>query len=365
MKSPAKSLGEIEDYGIRIEFQARGSPHAHCVIWIKDAHRYGVDDNKDVYEFIDKYITCSIPEGDGKLKDLVLLLQQHRHSSYCKRNNVCLFAFPHPPSFNTIIAEPCEDPTLSSSSQDVLTKVRKALVEGCSDLTVDELLVKANVDPDEYKSGSVVVLKRKPNECNINNYNIPVMLVWQANMDLQYVLNAYYACVMYVVSYIMKTDRAMGELLKQVARTEELKVQMRKVGSAFLTHREVSAQETVYRILSLPMKQVSRSVVFVDTNPKNERIAVLKNSASLRELDDDDVNVFQKSLVNRYEHRPQELSSMCLAEFAATFVTNYQHKDDDDDSQNDVLPTTSSDENPSQITLTDGFSKMNRVRDKL
>ena len=66
---------------------------------------------------------------------------------------------------------------------------------------------------------------------------------------------------------IMKTDRSMGELLKRVAaeaRTDELK---RKVGSAFLTHREVSAQEAVYRILSLPM---SRSVVFVDTNPKNE-----------------------------------------------------------------------------------------------
>lgn len=76
---------------------------------------------------------------------------------------------------------------------------------------------------------------------------------------------------MYVASYIKKTDCAMGELLKRVAseaRTEELKVQMRKVGSAFLTHREVSAQEAVHRILSLPMKQQSRSVVFVDTNQK-------------------------------------------------------------------------------------------------
>ena len=43
-------------------------------------------------------------------------------------------------------------------------------------------------------------------------------------MDIQFVLNAYYACVMYVASYTMKTERAMGELLKQVAaRTDELK----------------------------------------------------------------------------------------------------------------------------------------------
>ena len=83
-----------------------------------------------------------------------------------------------------------------------------------------------------------------------------------ANIDIQFVLDAY-ACVMYVASYIMKTERAMGELLKRVAaeaRTDELKTQLRKVGSAFLTHREVSAQ-AVYRLLSLPMKQLSRSVV--------------------------------------------------------------------------------------------------------
>ena len=48
----------------------------------------------------------------------------------------------------------------------------------------------------------------------------------------------------------------MGELLKRVAaeaRTDELKMQLRKVGSAFLTHRQLSAQEA---LLSIPMKQI-------------------------------------------------------------------------------------------------------------
>ena len=85
------------------------------------------------------------------------------------------------------------------------------------------------------------------------------------------------------------------------ARTEELKSQMRKVGSAFLTQR--SAQEAVYRLLSLPMKQLSRSVVFVDNNPKNDGIAVLKDKNALDQLDDDDTNTFQKSLTDRYQHR--------------------------------------------------------------
>ena len=127
-----------------------------------------------------------------------------------------------------------------------------------------------------------------------------------ANMDIQYVMNAY-ACVMNVASYIMKTERAMGVLLKQVAteaRTEELRSQLKKVGSAFLTHREVSAQEAVYKLLSIPMKQ---SVVYVDTNPKQDRIAVSKDNTALSQLSDDDTNVFQKSLIDRYQHRPKQL----------------------------------------------------------
>ena len=50
--------------------------------------------------------------------------------------------------------------------------------------------------------------------------------------------------------------------------------QLREVGSAFLTHREVGAQEAAYRLLSLPMRQLSRSVVFINTNKKEERTGV-------------------------------------------------------------------------------------------
>ena len=35
--SDAHPLGHITDYVIKIEFQMRGSPHAHCLLWVKDA----------------------------------------------------------------------------------------------------------------------------------------------------------------------------------------------------------------------------------------------------------------------------------------------------------------------------------------
>ena len=96
LKSTAKPLGEIVDYAIRIEFQARGSPHAHCVIWVKDAPKYNESPDSVVCDFIDQHISCKLPPEDGKLKQLVLLLQQHKHSSYCKRNKtVILISLSH------------------------------------------------------------------------------------------------------------------------------------------------------------------------------------------------------------------------------------------------------------------------------
>ena len=312
LKSDEQPLGELQDYAIRIEFQLRGSPHAHCVLWTNDSPKFGIDPDRKVCEYIDRYISCELPSEEGLLKNLVSLLQMHRHSTYCKKTGKCRFKFPHPPSTQTLIAQ-CPDNDDTEDVTKCLGSVRKLLVEGKTDVSIDKLLAMANTNRNDYEkaistttSGSVVVLKRNPKDCNVNNYNPNVLKAWQANMDIQYVMNPY-ACVMYVASYMTKSEKSMGELLKQAAcaeRTAELTQQLRRVGTTFLNHREVSAQEAVYRLLSLPMKKLTRDVVFINTSPKSERVMVLKSSKHLKDLHDNDTNVFCKSVVDRYEHRP-------------------------------------------------------------
>ncbi len=80
-------MGDIVDYAIRVEIQA---PHAHTVIWIKDALKLGHDTDSDVCKFIDKYISCEMPTDNEQLKEHVQMLQ-HKHSSYCKRGRGCRF----------------------------------------------------------------------------------------------------------------------------------------------------------------------------------------------------------------------------------------------------------------------------------
>ena len=54
-----------------------------------------------------------------------------------------------------------------------------------------------------------VVLKRKPSDIWINQFNKDLLRAWNANMDIQYVVDAY-SCVVYIISYISKAEREMG-----------------------------------------------------------------------------------------------------------------------------------------------------------
>ena len=56
--SAAHPLYHITDYVIKIEFKMRGSPHAHCWLWVKDAPKFDKDPDSVVCAFIDKYITA-------------------------------------------------------------------------------------------------------------------------------------------------------------------------------------------------------------------------------------------------------------------------------------------------------------------
>ena len=72
----------------------------------------------------------------------------------------------------------------------------------------------------------------------MNCYSPAVLKTWQANMDIQYVTNAY-ACVMYIASYVLKAEKGMGELLKQAAKELQqgnTRQQLNKLGSVFLTN---------------------------------------------------------------------------------------------------------------------------------
>ena len=54
LKHSQSPFGTLKDYWYRIEFQHRGSPHLHCLLWIADVPQYGVNDTSEVTQYIDQ-----------------------------------------------------------------------------------------------------------------------------------------------------------------------------------------------------------------------------------------------------------------------------------------------------------------------
>ena len=85
LKAPI--MPNVEDYYYRVEFQQRGSPHIHMMIWIKDAPKLGVSSDEEICKFIDSFVSCESETSDPVLNELVNSKQHHRHSHTCKKMN--------------------------------------------------------------------------------------------------------------------------------------------------------------------------------------------------------------------------------------------------------------------------------------
>ena len=108
--SQLEPSGRIIYYAIRIEFQHRGAPHAHCLLWTSNAIKLTSATNDLYTDFINKHIQAFLPKAseDEELFQLVDTYQRHSHSRTCRkyRNFPCCFHFGHFFSAKTIIAKP-------------------------------------------------------------------------------------------------------------------------------------------------------------------------------------------------------------------------------------------------------------------
>ncbi|XP_078340715.1 uncharacterized protein LOC111117892 [Crassostrea virginica] len=363
--SPAKPIGNIIDFFVRVEFQQRGSPHMHCLYWVENAPKLDEDSEETICKFVDKYITCAVPseDDDPELRQIVLDVQQHSkgHSKSCrKKGTECRFNFPRPPSECTFISRTVEEDVEDSNDEklnvsqakDILLRVwNEVLDEVNASKTTEELFSNINLTQKLYEtahrilaSKATTILKRNPVDMWTNQYNPCLLKSWDANMDIQYVLDPF-SCIVYIISYISKAEREIGMLLKQtqIEATEgnlSARDTIKRIGSAYLNHREVSAQEAVYRVCNLKMKESSRKVIFIPVGENPTRLskplAQIKQRKSCKigeqkeksdddpdgaDDDDDEENLWMTNIVERYESRPKLylFQKMCLAEFCSNY----------------------------------------------
>ncbi|CAF4606665.1 unnamed protein product, partial [Rotaria sp. Silwood2] len=335
---------ELEDKYVRIEFQIRGSPHIHALIWLKNAPKYDKNNPESIekcIEFIDKLI--SVSSKPTEFSEELINLQRHKHSHTCKKHVKdgikCRSGIPYFPMRKTMILEPLsadekltkkEREEISKNRQNVIKELDEISKDADNSLTFEEFLKHVNMNEEEYikmiraeLKKAKVFLKRAPNEIRINAYNPMIMSLHKANMDIQFILDPY-ACSMYCVDYISKSENGMSKLLREALNelkkgNNTVKERLRVIANKFLNSSEISAQEAVYHILSIPLSISSRSTVFINTNRPENRISMLKSDEILEKLEPDSKDVFVEGLIDMYINRPDEMKNVCLADFASLY----------------------------------------------
>ena len=223
-----------------------------------------------------------------------------------------------------------------------------------SNITADDLLASCKVSMEDYKwalaisadSDFELHLKRPIDSCFINNYFEAGIKGFRANVDLQPVFN-YYKCITYVCSYFSKDETECSQAILSAAKEAKMnnldvKESLKKVGAAFLSYREVSAQECVYRCMpELWLRKTFPGTVFVNTGLPQDRLRIAKCQEELEALDDESTDIFKSNIIERYSIRPRSLDQLCLAKFAAYYYKDYRK---DPDEEKDVQPNQLPDE---------------------
>ena len=60
-------------------------------------------------------------------------------------------------------------------------------------------------------------LKRNVNDIHINGYTKYLVMVWQTNHDVQYVMDAY-SCMMHICDYMTKAQKGMRTIMAEACK---------------------------------------------------------------------------------------------------------------------------------------------------
>ena len=85
----------------------------HSLLWVQDAPKYGHNSLHEVMEFIDRTISCKLPDETSiiVLTEDDIKLQRHKHTNTCYKKKSfrrCRFGIPYPPMVSTKILEPLD-----------------------------------------------------------------------------------------------------------------------------------------------------------------------------------------------------------------------------------------------------------------
>ena len=187
---------------------------------------YGADNNSEIEQFVDKYITCNTDHLDPEL----VKVHRHYHTRSCRKrkNSHCRYNFPIPLMRATRIIDSLslEDNVVAEKSKSLLEFLKQGEFDEL--MSFDDFLTEINLSKDEYIQAiqctlkqPTIFLKRNLSHIWKNNFSKDMPVMWNANTYAQYILNAYVAAS-YCTSYMTKVDKSMTSAFRRICKEHEI-----------------------------------------------------------------------------------------------------------------------------------------------
>ena len=183
----------------------------------------------------------------------------------------------------------------------------------------------ANDVTDSLKSCSkIYYLKRGENEVRVNDYNPLLLMLWRANMDLQYMSETSLALTEYVSRYVTKAEKSnVQDIWNDISNSDSVYKRLFQFGMRSMRSREVGLYEASDILLGDNLHEKSATVQWIGADMPHKRKRMLKNHSELKAMAASNPNaedIYAPSLIdNFYPTRPSELENVCLYDFVAHY----------------------------------------------
>jgi len=345
LASPAKPLVyEVKNFFGRLEIQGRGSPHLHSVLWLEGAPK--PDSGDRFLQWVDTIISAQLPDEntDPELHHFVQKFQIHHHTPSCggmqekevQGKQMTGTAKVHHVQVQESHLQQTQQQAQQSmpqTGQSAETRREYAILTDRAScrfgyphpLAESTHLRKGDESKITVKGDRQIILKRtSQREQWINNYSPNILRIWRANMDLQPVTDPY-AAAAYMLSYITKDEKSersfVKEALKKLPDNPTMTQVLTKIANAIVTFREVSKQEAMLLMLSIPLYFSSITSVFVPSFPPDQRRKSSLPYSILSQQDPNSTEIWQENIIDHYGRRPVGVpwDSMTLLQFSTWF----------------------------------------------
>jgi hypothetical protein len=164
-------------------------------------------------------------------------------------------------------------------------------------------------------------LKREHNEQFINDYNPLCLMLWEGNMDIQYIPEKSMILNRYISSYVTKTEKnATQKLWEDCNKNKTLHGALKSFALQSFKTREMGAYEVTHKLIGYPLHGKSCAIKWLGIALKDNRKRRLKEKHEIELMDAESTEIFHYNLIDTYyPNRPESLKDKCLFEIASDY----------------------------------------------